>query len=612
LVHLYYKASTSKQLSDTVDAFESCELIDISNAQSLKYDEIYLVEIDKIEKTLLLHIKKLLASKTESLIYFFINDSHNLMLFQLASMLNVKSIITPKHDTSKIISNIKTELLHNKNLQIQNSIAKSLIKDQCFMLFDSNGLKFVSDKLYDEFKCTDLEILKSKICLELDLATLLKQDISQQNNFNFSGSTQTYNIRSITSSYNGDTFIYIESVLEDVQQVSSGVNFIKNRIYFIEILKEKLLETSISQGLFSIITIQVENMSNLRLYWSEYEIEMAIRDLLLEVEIEIDSHTLLAQYDNNLYLTLFEGLDFEGTKHKATTIQSHISSYTSKQKIKPIIGLYAFDINSLELNNILKTISDIAREDISSKDIEAQKLYRVVDISNELDDARAIDILLQAAFTNKTPIKLLNIYKGLCINTSSTIVKKTDQEVYVTYEQLQGTVMNFEKETVIQSSSFTKDVVADVKYIDSKKKLALLKNFRFVHGSANARKYSRVTCSQRTPISIVHNKGTLNGEVLDISMNSIAIKTRLYQNIESLKTTEVSLKFTLPITSSEEGYMKLTLTSEVMFTACDEEFCKVVVNLYEDQVYEAILMEYVYDRQKEIIVELKKQSAMLN
>jgi len=612
LVHIYYKTSTSKQLSDTVDAFESCELIDISNTQSLKDDEIYLVEIDKIEKTLLLHIKKLLASKTDSLIYFFINDSHNLMLFQLASMLNVKNIITPKHDTSKVISNIKTELLHNKNIQVQNSIAKSLIKDQCFMLFDSNGLKFASDKLYAEFECTDLEMVKSRICLELDLATLLKQDISQQNSFNFTGSTQTYNIRSSTSSYNGDIFIYIESVLEDAAQVSSGVNFIKNRIYFIEILKEKVLEASISQGLFSIITIQVENMSNLRLYWSEYEIEMAVRDLLLQVEIEIDSHTLLAQYDNNLYLTLFEGLDFEGTKQKASTIQSHISAYTSKQDIKPIIGLYAFDINGLELNNILKTISDIAREKISRKDIEAQKLYRVVDISNELDDERAIDILLQAAFTNKTPIKLLNIYKGLCINTSSSIMKKTDQEVYVTYEQLQGTVMHFEKETVIQSSSFTKDIVADVKYIDSKKKLALLKNFRFVQGSANGRKYSRVTCSQRTPISIVHNKGTLNGEVLDISMNSIAIKTRLYPNIESLNMTEVSLKFTLPVTSSEEGYMKLTLTAEVMFTACDEEFCKVVVNLYEDQVHEAILMEYVYDRQKEIIVELKKQTAMLN
>ncbi|WP_294961758.1 PilZ domain-containing protein [Sulfurimonas sp.] len=221
-------------------------------------------------------------------------------------------------------------------------------------------------------------------------------------------------------------------------------------------------------------------------------------------------------------------------------------------------------------------------------------------------------MLLQGTFTNKTPMKLLNIYKGLCLNTSSKIMKKTEQEIYVTYEQLQGTVMNFEKETILQSSSFSKDIVADVKYIDSKKKIALLKNFHFVQGSANARKYSRVTCSQRTPISIVLEKGTLNGEVLDISMNSIAIKTRMHPNIESLKNMQVSLKFTLPMKNSEEGYMSIMLAAEVMFTLCDEKFCKVVVNLFEDQVYEAVLMEYVYDRQKEIIVELKKQSAMLN
>ncbi|MDA3908245.1 MAG: PilZ domain-containing protein, partial [Sulfurimonas sp.] len=437
-------------------------------------------------------------------------------------------------------------------------------------------------------------------------------DISEQNSFNFGASAKTYNIKSITSSYNGDTFIYIQSISQDNMQVSSGVDFIKNRIYFIEILKEKILEASISKSLFSIMTIQVENMENLSQYWSEYEIEMSVRDLLLQVKIEIDSHTLLAQYDNNLYLSLFEGLDFESTKQKASTLQAKISAYTSKQDIKPIIGVYAFDINSLELNTVLKTISDIAKEEISIKDIDTKKLYRVIDISNELDDARAIDMLLQGTFTNKTPIKLLNIYKGLCINTSSKIMKKTDQEVYVTYEQLQGTVMNFEKETVIQSSSFIKDIVADVKYIDSKKKLALLKNFRFVQGNANSRKYSRVTCSQRTPISIVHQKGTLSGEILDISMNSIAIKTRLHPYIETLNTAQVSLKFTLPISSSEEGYMKLTLTSEVIFTMCDEEFCKVVVNLDQDQVHEAILMEYVYDRQKEIIVELKKQTTILN
>jgi len=419
-------------------------------------------------------------------------------------------------------------------------------------------------------------------------------------------------IQSKTSTISGEKFIYIEDISQEKCKDISGADFIKNRIYFIEILKEKIIEKSISQGLLGIITIEIENMSNLKNDWSEYEIEMAIRDLLLQVEIEIESHTLLAQYDNGLYLTLFEGLDFEALKQKATSIQNHITTYSSKQKIKPLIGLYAFDIDELELDNILRIVSDISKEKVSLQDIQTQKLHKVINIDDELDDARVIDMYLQAMFTNKTPLKLLNIYKGLCINTSSMITKKTDQEIYVTYEQLQGTVMHFEKETVLQSSEFSKDIVADVKYIDFKKKIALLKNFRFVFGNANSRKYSRVTCSQRTPISILHSRSTLSGEILDISMNSIAIKTRVYQGIENLKLNPVTLNFTLPVKSSEDGYMKLTLDADVMFTMCDEKYCKVVVNIEENQDHEAILMEYVYDRQKEIIVELKKQTTMLN
>nr|WP_321267962.1 PilZ domain-containing protein [uncultured Sulfurimonas sp.] len=612
MIHLYHKNHTSKQLSDVTDAFKSCELVDISKVQNLQNDDIYLVEINEIEKALLLHIKKLLISKSQSLIYFFINDSHNLMLFQLASLLNVKSIITPKHETSKIVSSIKNELLINQLHQQEIAIAKTLISDASFMIFDKKGLKFASQKLYNEFECNDLETVKSKICLKLDLASFLEKEHLIQGDFDFNATLKKYEIKSTISTYNSDVFIYLKEISKEQKQVNSKIDFIKNRIYFIEILKEKILEKSISESLFSIITIQVENMENLRQYWNEYEIEMAVRDLLLQVEINIASHTILAQYNNNLYLTLFENLDFKATKQKANAMQNHISEYISKQEIKPIIGLYAFDINDLNLNEILKSISDISQENISKKDIENQKLYKIVNINNELDDARAINILLQATFTNKTPIKLLNIYKGLCINTPSLIMKKTDQEIYVSYEQLQGTVMHFEKETVIQSSNLTKDIAADVKYIDHKKRVALLKNFRFVQGSANARKYSRVTSSQRTPISIVHSRSTISGEVLDLSMNSIAIKTRLYPDIETLKLSEVTLKFTLPINSSEEGYIKLSLSADIIFTNCNKEHCKIVANLHEDQTHEAVLMEYVYDRQKEIIAELKKQATMLS
>lgn len=346
------------------------------------------------------------------------------MLFQLASLLNVKSIITKKQDSLKVISNIKKELSLNKTIQIEHTIAKTFVNDFCFMVFDSNGLKFASQKLLETFKCEGLEMVKSKICLELDLNKLLEEDSFEQRSYAFGLDEKKYMIQSKTSTISGEKFIYIEDISKEKCKDISGADFIKNRIYFIEILKEKIIEKSISQGLLGIITIEIENMSNLKNDWNEYEIEMAIRDLLLQVEIEIESHTLLAQYDNGLYLTLFEGLDFEALKQKATAIQNHITTYTSKQKIKPIIGLYAFDINDLELDNILRIVSDISKEKVSLKDVQTQKLHKLINIDDELDDARVIDMYLQAMFTNKTPLKLLNIYKGLCINTTSMIAKK--------------------------------------------------------------------------------------------------------------------------------------------------------------------------------------------
>ncbi|MEN8304315.1 MAG: PilZ domain-containing protein, partial [Campylobacterota bacterium] len=603
MVHIFYKTSTSEQLQETSNAFESLDRLDISGLKSIVDYSVYFVEIDKIEKQVLLHIKQLLLDKRDSLIYFFINDSTSLMLFQLSSLLNVRTIVTPKSDMTKVIANIKKDISLKKATQLEHVIAESVTDEHCFMIFDSNRLKYASRKLYDDFGCKDLDAVKLKVCTQFSLDNLLNNTISYEDSVQFSSNSNIYNIDIASSNASDDKFIYLEKVAETTSNNGPDVDFIKNRIYFIEVLKEKILEKSISDHKLGIITIQMENISNLRDDWNEYGIEEAIHDLLLEVNGTIHSDDLLAQYDNGLYVILFEGLDFEAIKSKALTLQNHILTYIKNKKIKPIASLYAINVNNLELNRALGIISNLSRGEISTQDINTQVLHKIINVNDEMNDKEVIDILLQAAFTNKLPIKLINIYKGLCINTSSVILKTTEDEVDVTFEQLQGTVMNFEKSTVIQSSSFPKDIVADVVYINIKKKFARLNNFRFANGSANSRKYSRVTCSQRTPITISHDKGTLNGSILDISMNSIAIKTRLYENIESLELSVVTLNFTLP-DNSADGYVKLSLEAEVKFIMCDKDCCKVIVNLYENQASEAILMEYVYNRQKEIIVEL--------
>jgi len=610
LVHIFYKTSTSKQILEISNTFGSIEKLDISGLKTIENYDVYFVEIDKVEKEILLHIKQLLSNKTESLIYFFINDSHSLMLFQLSALLNVKTIVTQKSNMTKILESIKKDISFQQAVKLEHVIADTMIHDHCFMIFDSNKLKYASQKLYDDFSCKNLDDVKLKVCTQFKLGDLLNNIISFEDSVAFTSNSKKYNIDVAPSTVNSDKFIYLEIVPESDLHNNIDVDFIKNRIYFIEVLKEKILEKSMSDSKLGVITIQVENIEKLKDDWKAYDIEESIHDLLLEINGAIQSHDLLAQYDNGLYLILFDGLDFEAVKSKALTIQNHILTYIKDKKIKPIVGLYALDVNNLDLNETLEIISNLSRDDVSTKDINAHILHKIINVNDEMDDREVIDILLQAIFTNKSPIKLINIYKGLCINTSSVILRTTVDEVDVTFQQLQGTVMNFEKSTVIQSSSFSKDIVADVVYINAKKKFARLNNFRFAKGSANSRKYSRVTCSQRTPITVLHDKGTLNGSILDISMNSIAIKTRLYPNIDSLELSVVTLNFTLP-NNSADGFVKLSLEAEVKFIMCDKDFCKVIVNLYENQASESILMEYVYNRQKEIIIELRRQSSFL-
>ena len=178
MIHLYNKISSSAQIQETTDAFDTCELIDICNVESLPYAEVYLVEIDKAEKDFLLHIKNLLIDKKHSLIYFFISESNSLMLFQLASLLNVKSIITKKSVTSKIISNIKKDLSLNLKVKLNQSIAKAIEYQHSFMVFDSNGLKFASQKLYDDFESNSLDEIKSNVCSKFNLVSLSNFSIS--------------------------------------------------------------------------------------------------------------------------------------------------------------------------------------------------------------------------------------------------------------------------------------------------------------------------------------------------------------------------------------------------------------------------------------------------
>jgi hypothetical protein len=227
-----------------------------------------------------------------------------------------------------------------------------------------------------------------------------------------------------------------------------------------------------------------------------------------------------------------------------------------------------------------------------------------------MSDKEIISFLLDSAFVNNTEFKLLNFYKGMCINTVSAILKKTDNEIYVKVEQIQGSVMSIDKKTVLQSTTFTRDIQASVKYIDVREKIAILHNFKILESNANLRKHGRVDFHIRTTVAISLVGSKISGEILDISANSIAIRVKHAKILNNILNKDIGLTFYLPNKISAAGDIKLEETANVIYESCGiDGYLKLVCTLYENSINENIILEYVYERQKNIIKRMREMIA---
>lgn len=607
LCHLYNKSTNSPHIKKILESFDKSVSFNIDDIEKTRDYNIYLIETNEVDKELTLRLKKFFDSKPNMLIYFLVPKDYTLIIFQLAFLLGAKTVITPNQNTDKTIEKIKNDYKSYETRYLESLLGKTFIRTQAIILFKDNRPVFASKELLQEFKCENLSMVNEKILSQIDIDTLLLEDEKIiKPIINTLNEEKKYFLRSMSINENNEKTVLIEPYLQEKSLIKE-LSFVSTRVGFIELLKDKLIEKSISKKSFSIITISIENMKKLEIDLNKVEMEDMLKDFLIQVESLLNKKLILAQYSRDFYVTLFEDIEFEEIKDKAQSFHTELLNYIHKQKQHPAVGVFAFDMADNDLNEILIMLEDIAAKTLSKEEINKNNIHYINNIQEHMNEKEMINFLLEDAFINAREFKLLNIYKGLCVNTSSKIVKKTEDTIAIEFEQLQGIVLKDEGQTVMQSSSFVKDIKARVKYVDLDKKVAILDNFEFLNSSANSRKYSRVTCHTRTPVILSYHGGTINGEVLDISMNSIAIKVKLIKNIDILKSKKVKLAFTLPTQTDIEGSVKLQIDAEVTFIAKkDDETSKIVCELSDDATYESILMEYVYNRQKEIIVEVKK------
>lgn len=607
LCHLYNKSSTSPHIKKILESFDNSVSFNINDIEKARDCNIYLIETNDVDKELSLRLKKFFDSKPNMLIYFLVPKNYTLILFQLAFLVGAKTVITSNQDTDKVLAKIKNDFKAYETKYLEQLLGKTFVRTQAIVLFKDNKPIFVSKEFLQEFECENLSVANEKILSQIEIDKLLLEDKKRIKTINNTlNEEKKYLISTMAINDSNEKIIFIEPYLQEKNLINE-LNFVSARIAFIEFLKDKLIEKSISKKSFSVIAVGIENIKKLEIDLNKVEMEEMLKEFLIHVNSLLDKKLILAQYSRDFYVALFEDIEFEDIKNKAQKFHTKLLSYIHNQKHNPAVGVFAFDIGNSDLNDMLVILENIATKTLSKEQISKSNLYYINNIQEHMNEKEMINFLLEDTFINSREFKLLNIYKGLCVNTASKIVKKTEDTITVEFEQLQGIVMRDETETVMQSSSFVKDIRARVKYIDMQKKIAILEKFQFLNSSANARKYSRVTCQTRTPLVLTYHGGTLNGEVLDISVTSIAVKVKLIKNMDILKEKKVKLAFTLPTQTNIDGFVKLNLEADVTFIAnVDNTSSKIVCDLNEDSGNEAILMEYVYNRQKEIIVEVKK------
>ncbi|NLC27392.1 MAG: hypothetical protein GX780_01290, partial [Campylobacteraceae bacterium] len=274
----------------------------------------------------------------------------------------------------------------------------------------------------------------------------------------------------------------------------------------------------------------------------------------------------------------------------------------------PILETYIWQSKKASLVKTVDTLDLISYSQDCFKDLNNLNIIVMHSEDDSLTESEKIFRMLYACIAPKTTLKLQNIYKGLCINTNSRVLKEKDGMLYLECQPAQAYAIKESRNVTILSDMFIRDIHASVKLVDIEKKFIVIDEFFYLDTSANSRQYTRVQTRVRTPIALKQERLQFQGDIIDISLKSLAFATRL--PISELSYHKgVTFNFHLPDETLEEGFCSIKGTGEIVYTGIlNSRENKIVIMMNLKDPYDSYLLRYMYMRQKELIEELKNIS----
>lgn len=228
-------------------------------------------------------------------------------------------------------------------------------------------------------------------------------------------------------------------------------------------------------------------------------------------------------------------------------------------------------------------------------------VYRLVSIADGKSDSASI-VNVFAEMTSgrlKPDINLLNYYNEVPVSYGSTICSVDKDSVELLVHEHQALIMKNDNSTLIKSKHFHKGLAVHcyAAYVSVPKKTVILHNFAYAQIRAERREAVRVKVDGMIPVKFSYEEGEVNGSVVDISGTGISFQTTTPPGINSDQNGFIS--FAIMGTA-------LAVPGTFIRSLANADRHIYIFQIKPDRISENVICKFIYQRQVEIIQEIKE------
>lgn len=535
-------------------------------------------------------------------------DFKNINVYKIAlffRVLNVSSLPESEEAFANTMMAVFSTLVKKHNESIVNNYERMIseFSNNLFWIHNQSKAVYVNETLKETFGIKKLEELNHNFH-DKEMADILRS----------SGTTQKIISKKDSSGELKEYFVthqplkddeFLVSMVPLMSPMQKGEKQLHNRMGFIELLKDAFVIHKGENEPIPVIIMHIENSDKIIEMHDENLFNDLCKEMIQLAQVHFKDDIEIAQWNKHIYTLIASRASLDELKKSLEKFHQNLKLEASVDGASLVIDSFIIDMHGVELNKAIGIIDHIKHKQLLSRDLAHLVHFEISASPQEsVDEQEHALHYLEKMIMSKTPVKVLNFYKGIRISTAAQIIKISNETVYLSIEKIQGYAMKLEQHVVIQGTNIPFDILASVKIVDVAKKIAVLSNFEPLEASGNNRQYIRIQSDHRMHVTIATAKSVISGTILDISIKSIACKLSV-SKVPLKLDSKVNLQFNLPLERFEGGMVTMVIAGKIQYIQEGDEFTKVVVELILSEPYESYLIEYIYARQQALVNEIK-------